>query len=63
MKLNDKKQKNLLKIVWLMSDVIILIAIIYLFMIGSNSQKLIGVLGIILLIIEGILYKKGFILQ
>jgi hypothetical protein len=63
MKMDEKQKMNIFKILWLITDIIILLAALYLLTMGSGSDKIIGVIGIILIIVEAILYKQKRILH
>ena len=61
--MDDKQKLKIIRILWLITDIVILIAAIYLFVLGETSDKIIGVIGLLLLVVEAILYKQKRILQ
>ncbi|RAP51911.1 MAG: hypothetical protein BZ137_09495 [Methanosphaera sp. rholeuAM130] len=61
--MDDDKKMDILKILWLITDIIILMAALYLFVLGDSSEKIIGLIGFVLVVVEAILYKQKRILQ
>lgn len=61
--MDDKQKLKIIRILWLITDIVILIAAIYLLVLGETSDKIIGVIGLLLLVVEVILYKQKRILQ
>lgn len=61
--MNTKEKKKIMNIVWAITDVIILICSILLLIEGGTQQTIIGIIGLLVVIAEVILYKKGRILQ
>ncbi|AWX33568.1 hypothetical protein [Methanosphaera sp. BMS] len=61
--MDDKQKLKIIRILWLITDIVILIAAIYLLVLGETSDKIIGVIGLLLLVVEAILYKQKRILQ
>lgn len=61
--MDDKQKMKIIRMLWLVTDVIILIAAIYLLVLGDTSDKIIGVIGLVLVVAETILYKQKRILQ
>ncbi len=61
--MKTKEKKKIMNIVWLVTDVIIIICALLLFLEGGTIDKLLGLVGVVLVIVEVILYKKGYILQ
>lgn len=61
--MDDDKKMDILKILWLITDIIILMAALYLFVMGDSTEKIIGLIGFVLVVVEAILYKQKRILQ
>ncbi|MBQ6443455.1 MAG: hypothetical protein IJJ11_02105 [Methanosphaera sp.] len=61
--MDDKQKLKIIRILWLITDIVILIAAIYLLVLGETSDKIIGVIGLLLVVVEAILYKQKRILQ
>ena len=61
--MDDKQKMSIVRILFLLSGIIIFLAALYLLVLGDTSDKIIGVIGVVLVIAEAILYKKGYILQ
>lgn len=58
-----KNQKKIMSIVWIITDVIILICAILLLAEGGTFNTILAIGGIILIIVEYFLYKNGYILK
>ena len=61
--MDDKQKMSIVRILFLLSGIIIFLAALYLLVLGDTSDKIIGVIGVVLVIAEAVLYKKGYILQ
>ncbi|MBE6488857.1 MAG: hypothetical protein E7Z86_09110 [Methanosphaera stadtmanae] len=61
--MNHKQKLRIVKILWLITSVIIIVAATYLLIYGEASDRVVGIIGYILLIIEAVLYHKGMILH
>ena len=61
--MDDKQKMNIVKVLWLVTDIIILLVALYLLIMGDVSDKIIGIIGLVLIIVEAILYKQKRILQ
>lgn len=61
--MDDKQKLKIIRILWLITDIVILMAAIYLLVLGETSDKIIGVIGLLLVVVEAILYKQKRILQ
>ena len=56
----SEKQRKIMNVIWIITDIIILICAILLVMEGSTSGMIIATLAIILIAIEAVIYyKKG----
>ena len=60
MKKKDKKKFFLA--VWLLTDAIILVCSILAIMQGGTANTAVGIFGLLLLVVEVILFKKGYII-
>ncbi|MBO7719010.1 MAG: hypothetical protein J6S29_02545 [Methanosphaera sp.] len=61
--MDDKQKLKIIRILWLITDIVILMAAIYLLVLGETSDRIIGVIGLLLVVVEAILYKQKRILQ
>ena len=61
--MDDKQKMSIIRILFLLSGIIIFLAALYLLVFGDTSDKIVGVIGAVLVIAEAILYKQGRILQ
>lgn len=61
--MNHKQKLKIVKILWLVTSIIILVAATLLLIYGEASDRTVGIVGYILLIIEAVLYHKGMILH
>lgn len=61
--MNHKQKLKIVKILWLVTSIIILVAATLLLIYGEASDRAVGIVGYILLIIEAVLYHKGMILH
>jgi len=59
--MDDKQKMSIIRILFLLSG--IFLAALYLLVFGDTSDKIVGVIGAVLVIAEAILYKQGRILQ
>lgn len=62
-KMKSSKQYDLLKILWIVTGLIILILSAFLIVLGEGIDRTIGIIGLVLVAIEYVLYKKGIILN
>lgn len=58
-----KDQKKIMQVVWFVTDAIIIISAILLLLEGGIFNTILAVIGILLVISEYFLYKKGYILK
>lgn len=60
----DKMQKiKIMKILWIITSAIILVSATILMIYGDSTDRLVAIIGYILLVVEAILYKKRKILR
>lgn len=58
--MKNKEKKKIMKIVWIVTDIIILICALLLLLEGGTFNIILSIIGILLIITEYILYKKGY---
>ena len=59
--MKNKEKKKIMKILWIITDIIILICSTILLVEGGTFNIILALIGIILVISEIVLYKKGYI--
>ncbi|RAP48754.1 MAG: hypothetical protein BZ135_00080 [Methanosphaera sp. rholeuAM6] len=59
--MKNKDKKKIMKILWIITDIIILICSTILLVEGGTFNIILAIIGIILVISEIVLYKKGYI--
>jgi hypothetical protein len=58
--MDNKDKKKIINYVWIVTDLIILICSVLLLIDGGTTNIILAVIGILLVIFEIFLYKKGF---
>ena len=59
--MKNKEKKKIMKILWIITDIIILICSTIFLVEGGTFNIILALIGIILVISEIVLYKKGYI--
>ena len=59
--MKKKEQKKIMRYVWLVTDIIIIICAILLLVEGGTFNIVLAVIGILLVISEVILFRRGYL--